>query len=74
MALSQRLDRLERRAGACRPENCPGGTTLILSYQEGQDPPPVPDDASRCSRCGEPHVLIIEEVIVTAEGADHDLA
>jgi hypothetical protein len=70
MGLSQRLNSLERREGACRPEDCPGGTTLILSHLEGEAPPAVPADAPCCPRCGEPHVLVIKEVIVTARGAD----
>jgi hypothetical protein len=48
------------------PEHCPGGITVLLRYGSGEPEPVVPADAHRCERCGQPHVLILEEVIVTS--------
>jgi hypothetical protein len=48
------------------PEHCPGGVTLLLRYGSGEPKPEVPADAHRCERCGQPHVLILEEVVVTS--------
>jgi hypothetical protein len=63
MSLRQRLDRLQRALGD--PDNCEAGPTIILTYRQGEPEPPTPADAPRCLACGQPHVLLIEEVIVT---------
>jgi hypothetical protein len=71
MTLRARLARLERDIGRrCKPEDCPGGVTLVLTHGEGEPPPEVPEDALACPLCGEPHVLILVEKIVTAPGAE----
>jgi hypothetical protein len=49
------------------PERCPGGVTLVLTYASGKPEPEVPPDAYRCERCGQPHVLILEEVLITTD-------
>jgi hypothetical protein len=49
------------------PEHCPGGITLVLSYKSGEPKPAVPADAYGCKRCGQPHVLILEERIVMTQ-------
>jgi hypothetical protein len=62
MTLERRLHALEQRNG--RPDGpCPGGTTVIV-----EPGAPTPEDAATCPICGQPHVLIVEEVIVEAEG------
>jgi hypothetical protein len=48
------------------PKHCPGGVTVVLSYQSGEPKPEVPADARRCERCGQPHVLILEERVVAS--------
>jgi hypothetical protein len=65
MSIRTRLDHLEKAVGR-GDEPCPGGITLILGYcpAYGEPQPEVPPDAPRCDRCGKPHVLVIEEVIV----------
>jgi len=55
MRVSARLKKLEDAVPKC------DGQVLRLA-PEGH----VPSDADRCRRCGGSHVLIIEEVIVTA--------
>jgi hypothetical protein len=67
MGLRQRLDRLERRLAD--PDDCDAGPTLILPYRQGEPEPPIPADAPRCRACGQVHVLLIEEVIVTSREA-----
>lgn len=59
MSMHTRLKRLASSLRKVAPERCTGGTTLILRV--GDD---VPDDAPRCSMCDEPHILVIEEVVV----------
>jgi hypothetical protein len=41
------------------------GFTTIISYRQGETPPEPPADAAVCSLCGMPHVLFVEEVVVT---------
>jgi hypothetical protein len=53
------------------PEHCPGGVTLLLSHASGEPEPEVPPDAYRCERCGQPHVLILEEVVATGDAERH---
>ena len=62
-ALATRLRKLI--AGRVAPEHCPGGVTVVLHYRSGEPEPEVPAAVHRCDRCGEPHVLIVEEVVVT---------
>ena len=58
MTVRNRLERLEQgRIGAGK--NCPGGITAV-AYKGG----PLPDKMPACRRCGEPHLLLIEKVIV----------
>jgi len=53
------------------PEVCPGPTTCLLHYVEGQPVPAVPEDAARCPLCGSVHVRHIKLVVVkTREEAD----
>ena len=64
-ALRTRLRKLT--ADRVDPEHCPGGVTLDLAYKSGEPKPAVPADAYRCKRCGQPHVLILEERIVMTQ-------
>src|SRR5262249_35655537 len=60
--LRKRVDKLAH--GRARPADCPGAVTVILPYRQGEPEPLTPPDALRCPLCGEPHVLIVEEIVV----------
>ena len=64
-ALRTRLRKLT--ADRVDPEHCPGGVTLDLAYKSGEPKPAVPADAYRCKRRGQPHVMFLEEVVVTTD-------
>jgi hypothetical protein len=38
--------------------------TVVLTYRRGEPEPPLPTDAARCPDCGQPHLLLLEEVVV----------
>lgn len=61
MSMQTRLKRLAKGLRRVPPDQCTGGTTLIVGPGDR-----VPDNAARCPMCGEPHVLVIEEVIVSS--------
>jgi hypothetical protein len=65
VSLHARLKRLERARGLDVP--CDGKPTCFLAYcpAAGEPEPAVPPDAECCPKCGEPHVHVIREVIVT---------
>ena len=73
MSLNQIRFRLHQQAQQviqfqrANPEACPNAQkiTQILSYREGEPVPPMPLD-NPCELCGHPHVLIVEEVIITS--------
>jgi hypothetical protein len=66
--VGHRLAKVEDLLGQpAEGEECPfRGFTTILSYRQGEPVPPVPEDAAVCSLCGLPHVLFLEEVVVTS--------
>jgi hypothetical protein len=71
MNLRARLAWLERDIGRrCKPEDCPGAVTLVLTHGEGEPPPEVPADAMPCPLCGSPHMLFLEETVVVAPGSE----
>jgi hypothetical protein len=57
--LATRVGRLELD----QDEPCDGRIRAHLVLEAGQ---PIPEGASRCPRCGENHLLIIIEEVVTA--------
>jgi hypothetical protein len=59
MSLESRLNRLEANLGRA-DQPCPGDTTHVLHYWQGEAEPEVPVDARRCSLCGEVHPLYIK--------------
>ena len=67
MALSTRLNRIVAKYRFVPPEKCRGGPTLVLS---SHDDPAAMADAPRCPHCRQPHVLIIETVIVEANAPE----
>ena len=72
MSLHSRLKRLEQEIPIrIPPEKCPGGPTHWDGYVEGQPIPPIPDDAARCEYCGEVHVLLFKEEIVSSVDEVH---
>jgi len=60
-ALTTRVRRLE----AGRPP-APGDCPSVLITAVVAKGEPVPADAERCRQCGRPHILEVEEIVVTA--------
>ena len=62
MTIRHRLTRLEDAIGTgpCSSLH----PTVILRYRTGESKPPTPENAPHCPRCGVPHVLLVEEVLV----------
>ena len=67
MRLRQRVERLATKIPAVPPAECTGGTTALVA--EGEEPRVGPD-TPRCRKCGGVHLLVIEEVVVDATGAE----
>jgi Putative Ig domain len=45
--------------------DCPNPhCTVVLRHRRGEPEPPMPQDAALCPDCGEPHVLLLEEVVI----------
>lgn len=61
MPLKARLARLEQQRPGDGP--CPGPITAIVPH-DGRGP--LPPDAPPCPRCGVPHVLAVEEIVIEA--------
>lgn len=59
MSMQTRLKRLAKGLRRVPPEQCTFGTAVIVGPGDR-----MPD--SRCPMCGEPHVMVIEEVIVSS--------
>jgi hypothetical protein len=67
MSLESRLRKLEQAAGgAYAPGECPNKAAVgaLLVHEKGKPLPPIPEDAPRCSLCGQVHVASIVEVEV----------
>jgi hypothetical protein len=62
MSIAARVKRLERARGTGGP--CAGRFAGIV-----RDDEPIPSGASRCPRCGVPHLLRVRMKIVQAPGA-----
>ena len=62
MALFARMHRLAAKYRFVPPERCRGGTTVIVDAGDEVDL----TNAPWCPHCRQPHVSIIEEVIVEA--------
>ena len=60
--LRNRLKKLQSQYAD--PEVCDGGVTVVLTFAAGDPLPSIPPDALRCTKCGQPHVLLLEEVVV----------
>jgi hypothetical protein len=55
---------LDSTPARLRPEACPH--PVIAALVSAEDPPPEPADEPPCPSCGHAHVLVIEEVVVSA--------
>lgn len=66
MTIASRLARLERNAPPVRPADgkCDWPNFTVILHDDA----PMPDDPPVCPQCGQPHVLHLETVIVTAPG------
>jgi hypothetical protein len=67
MSIQARLQKLERNAPAVfDPDACDAGPTFVHCVMEGEEDAPIPDDADRCLKCGEVHVLKVIQVVVSS--------
>lgn len=64
MSLRRRVTRLDGGAGPVDPKDCDGGPTLLVAAGEPFDAGAAP----ACPKCGAPHILVIDEVVVRPPG------
>jgi len=67
MRFAGRMRRLERVVGKPGPFCVNPEFSLILDREPGGPDPPIPDNVPRCLRCGEQHVLVVEEIVTDAD-------